>query len=68
MARMKELMMMVEETRETLRRNGSVEMAETLSLESVLQGVNDMHEMGCTNWTVEMELHDLVMESWGEDC
>ena len=57
----------VEETRRVVAENGAEELAESITVQTVLQGVIDMNNGG-TEWTVEDELQDLIWESWGEDC
>lgn len=61
MSRIKDLIERVNEVREIVADNGAEELAENITVDSVLNAVSD-------DWTVEDELRDLIWESWGEDC
>lgn len=61
-----DLKLAVEETRNVLL-NNDISLVEDCTLEKVLCGTKEMQEID-EDWTVEDELSDLIIESWGEDC
>lgn len=60
-----DLRIAVEETRRVLLHNDP-SLVEDCVVEKILHATKEMQEME-ENWTVEDELADLIMESWGED-
>ena len=60
-----DLRIAVEETRRVLLHNDP-SLVEDCVVEKILHNVKRMQEMD-VDWTVEDELADLIMESWGED-
>lgn len=61
-----DLKLAVEETRNVLL-NNDISLVEDCTLEKVLCCTKEMQEID-EDWTVEDELADLIIESWGEDC
>lgn len=61
-----DLKLAVEETRNVLL-NNDISLVEDCTLEKVLCSTKEMQEID-EDWTVEDELADLIIESWGEDC
>lgn len=61
-----DLKLAVEETRNVLL-NNDISLVEDCTLEKILCGTKEMQEID-EDWTVEDELTDLIIESWGADC